>query len=717
MPDGFEVRDKRASRRNNSGIVLGQSVEQAKRIVRNATSDDAAAALSRGRQGPVDADPAVMRTMRMQRRASSATNLSIATGRPKDLMFYWQARNLPYDISKEEELVKLRALCRIIYATHPVIASAIDIFSKYPLLGMEFVCKDKALTDFYTDLFFNQLEYEDYTLDVNREYWTVGEAWPLGSFNEDLGVWEADELINPDDVIVEKSPFLRDPRFSIKLPETLRNVLRNKQPAHEYRQLVAAYPELLKFANDSNAAMPVSNTLLKQMKFKGDTFHRRGIPILLRGLRAVMQEEMLNAAQDAIADRLYTPLILARLGASATDLGTESPWIPNDDDLSAFEDALDTALAADFRVLTHHFAVQMDSVFGRETMPNFDADFDRLLDRQLQVFGMSRTLLMGAGTGETYAADALNRDLMGQLLTTNQRMHRKFITDRMLVVAEAQEHYDYEVRGGKRYPIMEEVLEVDEETGEQKIVQQPKLLVPDIRMKTMNFHDEEVERGFLESLRAGGVPISMETRVVNIGLDLSEEREKVIAEQVDLAVDAQTVRKQTYQRLRAENLPIPEDLLNDFQPKALMDGQPSETPAQQPTREPTLGTDELVSDTALVPGYDEMQSPPGVPTGIPDSAEGPGGQVIQLPTNRIMDSQQAAVPQESNEMRAGMPVASVLVPKEGGEEGEVEEVTGRLIAGPRHVGMRRHAIRSKDNPNGWLDPDAPLGEPEEAVGE
>jgi hypothetical protein len=98
----------------------------------------------------------------------------------------------------------------------------------------------------------------------------------------------------------------------------------------------------------------------------------------MRALRPLMQEEMLNAAQDAIADRLYTPLILAKIGASASDLGTEEPWIPTRPDRQDFESALDIALAADFRVLTTHFAVEMESVFGRETMPDFDADFERL---------------------------------------------------------------------------------------------------------------------------------------------------------------------------------------------------------------------------------------------------------------------------------------------------------------------------------------------------
>jgi hypothetical protein len=114
------------------------------------------------------------------------------------------------------------------------------------------------------------------------------------------------------------------------------------------------------------------------------------------------------------------------------------------------------------------------------------------------------------------------------------------------VVAEAQEHYDYEERNGKRYVKMEEILEVDEETGEERIVEQPKLLVPDLKMKTMNIKDEEAAREFLESLRAAGMPISMKTRLVNVPIDFDEEIEKSKDEQVQLAVKEQETRKETY---------------------------------------------------------------------------------------------------------------------------------------------------------------------------
>lgn len=654
------------------------------------------------------------------RSSPAMAHISFATARPRDPMFYWEENNLPYDYRKPGELEKIREYARMIYITHPVIASAIDVYSKYPLTGMELVCKDDALVEFYTQLFFEDLDYEDYLIDIGREYWTVGEAWPLGSFNETLGIWEDDELMNPDDIDVIRSPFLKEPRFEMKLPETLRNVLETGEPRWEYEALMRTYPELKNFLGPDKR-MPVSNVLLKQLKFKADPFFPRGLPILMRGFRAILQEEMLNAAQDAIASRLYTPLVLAKLGASATDLGTQTPWIPTDGDLAAFEESLDAALAGDFRVLTHHFATDLKTVFGREILPNSTPEFDRLTEKQLQVFGLSKTMLSGAGQGETYAADAINRDLISQLLTSYQRLIKRFFRDRALVVAEAQEHFDYEERGGKRYVIMEEVLEVDEETGEQRIVRQPKLLVPDLKIKAMTMKDEQDFRQFVEALRQSGIPISMQTRLANTPIDLDDEVQRTRDEIVAQAVEEQETRKATYLALQSKQLPIPDDLRQDFEAKAI---QAQDSGAEEQVI-PTIGMEDTTSPV-MAPSQEEVDAVRG--------EESNGSNVVSLPTNRIMENSR---PAESDEMRAGMPrpayrlrtVESIKeTDDETGEEkvsylerwhevdpddpetvtallgeGEQWEAEGpkRLLSGPAHVGRRRYVD---------IDPSVPLDE-------
>ncbi|MGN6636484.1 MAG: hypothetical protein ACTHJ6_13645, partial [Oryzihumus sp.] len=395
---------------------------------------------------------------------------------------------------------------------------------------------------------------------------------------------------------------------------------------------------------------PVSNVLLKQLRFKGDTFNLRGLPLLTRAMRSMLQQEMLNTALDSIADRLYTPLILCKLGASATDLGTSVPWIPTDDDLENFELALDAALAGDFRALIHNFAIDIQPVFGRENMPDLTPDFERIEDRVLQVFGLSRTFLMGAQTGQTYAADALNKQLVEQLMTRYQKYLQRHFRQRAEVVAEAQEHYDYEERNGRRFVVMEEVLEVDEETGERRITEQPKLLVPDLKFAVLNFRDEDTTRQFVEALRASGMPISARTRSRGLGIDLDEEREKSIDEAVaDIVAQAET-RKQAFLELRNAGLPVPQDLMADFAPFAQQEGVPPAIAQEQVMLDRAGVIPPTLPDLAPTP---EDMAMAGEEEGMP---QGSGPQPIEDegPEEEGMETR----PPESDEERDEMPKAA-----------------------------------------------------------
>lgn len=739
-----------AERRRRRVVRAQQPERRLSGLQQDATFGKLAGAVRRGGAQAVPGQEAELAGMAKSRRRIAALNgttssphggggsISFATGRPRDPFFYWRQNNLFYDFDDNTQLERVRKFCHLLYASHSLIGSCIDIYTKYPLLGMELRSKDDKLTDFYSDLFMSpkRLNYPKFLADMGRSYWLLGEAWPFGSFNEKLGIWEDEELLNPDDINVERSPFSREPRYLMKLPSTLRELLQSRAPAYEYNKLIQAYPELVRYQND-NELMPVSGILLRQLKFDGLLFNKRGIPLLNRALRPIVQEEMLNSAMDAIADRLYVPLLIAKLGASATDLGTTQPWIPTDDDMAAFEETADAALAADFRLLTTNFATTVESVFGREQMPDLTADFERIEDKILQTFGLSKTMLTGASSGETYAADALNRDLISQMLTSYQKMMSDHYEERALVVAEAQGHFDYDVRGGKKYVKMEEVLEVDEESGEERIVEQPKLLVPELRFKTLNLKDEEAERAFYEQLREAGVPISMKTRLINVPIDLQDEIEISQEEQVDLAVKEQETRKAIYLALKQKGLPIPPDLLADFGPQ--VNNMPQ--PADMASRVPMFGIDPLTDTPNLAPTAEDMAALPTEGTEVAGQPSQPVEPVAMIgldgsvtPMGDAMAGQPQR-PEESDEMRADMPKASMLneaslwrkvktmrtvvdeelgtvrqaidyqrglmVTASTGTDDEDEPVVPDLptpgFTGPRHVGMRRYLGLTRDD--------------------
>ena len=243
------------------------------------------------------------------------------------------------------------------------------------------------------------------------------------------------------------------------------------------------------------------------------------------------------------------------------------------------------------------------------------------------------------------------------MLSTYQHKIEKFFRSRMETVAERQGHYEYRTVGGQRVPIMETVLMVDDETGEEFVEERPKLAIPEVRFRSMNLRDETVERGFLQQLMASGFPISLSTLAVNIPIDFDDEIEARKDEKIKTVVAEQQYKKELFNRLMTLQLPIPPEYVQEYQAYLAM------------LENPALGAQ-------LAPGA--MQSlivPPAAPnlTGeaIGNSDAAAGAQVYPSVNNMAQQMQQTQRgterqrPQESYEQRKNAPKPSKKGPKNG----------------------------------------------------
>lgn len=576
-----------------------------------------------------------------------------ATPRFYDPLEYWDLSGLPWNVADEGHRHKLHKWLRLYYATHYLIPLLVDIFTRFPLVGAHLECKDPKLQEFYEDLFFNQLNYEDFLVSLGREFWVVGEAFPLASFDESLKVWEREELINPEDVVIENFPILGSQQLKLAPPDYLKRLAQTKNPPKEYRLLDANYPELIPYLLKGEH-IPVSGVLMRQVANKLNDWDDHGTPILLRGLRTLLHEEKLLASQDAIAERLYSPLLLAKLGIM--DMGDgQPPWIPGPEELESVRDDLDLALSSDFRLMVHHFGLELESVFGREQMPRLGDDFDRIEKRLMQVFGVNPSLLSAGSGGQPYASSALQAEFMNQMLRTFQKMLKEHFRQRAMVVAEAQGHYDYEQKGQTRVELYEEIVEYDEDFN-KRIVEVPKLLVPTLEFETLDMRDEATERQFMQSLRQLGVPISDQRLMVgNFNWDPQAEYDAFNKELKEKTIKQQRAKFETYTALTIQGLPVPADLKAEVESVL----QPTDQQAQglpmggqQPPMPGGGG-----SGPAAGPGGIMM---PNAPADIAGGGLGPGGiggtpdGGGAPPAGPIQPGPPGSVPEVSNERRPGL---------------------------------------------------------------
>lgn len=555
---------------------------------------------------------------KLSRMSSFGGDVYAAIPRFYDPKAYWEQSQIPYDISDEKQRLELYQWLDLFYRTHYLIPILVDIFTRFPLVGMELVSPDEQLNDFYSDLFFDKLDYEQFLVDLGREYWTLGQSFPLGHWNNLLGIWTEEELLDPTLIEVSQYPIIGGQKFEIRPPEELIDIATKKEPREQYFLLEKNFPELIPFLK-AKKNIPVSGTVLKQVAFKASPRDLHGTPILLRGLRTLMHEEKLMASQDAVAERLYSPLILVKLGVQ--DMGqNRPPWIPGPAEVAALRNDLDIALSSDFRMLVHHFGVDVQNVFGRDQMPRLDADFDRIERRLMQVFGVNPSLLAGGTASQPYASSALQAEFLNQILRTYQGYLRKHYEDRALIVAEAHEHFAYEKRGDTRIPIVEEVLEYDEE-GNEVIVEKKKLMIPELRMKVLDLRDEATQRQFLQALKQQGVPISDQHIAMGMHYDFKEELDLVQEEMIQKTVAEQEAKVKAYRILKALDYPIPPDL------RAEVEQMPEFAPPQ-PGESTVLDVDSPMRGESI-----PMPPPPGGPPGAGPRAPD-RGQVPEESTER-----------------------------------------------------------------------------------
>lgn len=632
-----------------------------------------------------------------------------------DPLEFWDLNGLPWNIADEGHRHKLHKWLRLFYATHYLVPILIDIFTRFPLVGMELDCKDKKLENFYSELFLDQLNYPEFLVSLGREYWTVGEAFPLGSFDEDLGVWEREELLNPEDVVIENFPLLGSKQMKIVPPDYLKRLAQTKSPAKEYAQLEMNYPEIIPFLR-RNEHIPISDVLLRQVANTLTDWDDHGTPILLRGLRTLIHEEKLLASQDAIAERLYSPLILAKLGIM--DLGDgQGPWVPGPDELDAFRDDMDIALSSDFRLLVHHFGLEVNNVFGREQMPRLGDDFDRIERRIMQIFGVNPSLLSAGSSSQPYASSALQAEFLNQILRTFQGYLKKHYMERAYIVAEAQEHWEYEKRGNHRVPVMEEVVEYDED-GNKHIVTKHKLLIPDLNFQTLDLRDEATQRQFFQSLRAMGLPIPDQKLMIGVKHDIRELVDEYNDELMYKTINQQQAKVETWKALDRANLPIPPDL--DAEVRSVMGGDtipqegggPAAGPAGGPAGGPMGGP--AGGPPAGGPGGGGIVMPPA-PEGLGPTGGGPAGVPGGGPPPMAGNDSgigNGFAPPASFERRPGMPTASSVAKtaandlnseKEsdtiGSNRTRVENEDSTLHALPRAKNKKSYSFVTEDSVN------------------
>lgn len=461
--------------------------------------------------------------------------------------------------------------CRNIAKTHPVVSAAVNVYSRYPLQGIRLEHADADMERFYTDLFLEDLDFENFLIDVGKVFWVDGSAYIYGDWSDELGLWVGEDMFDPLDITVEHIPFSGEDFIYYTPNDDIKSFVRQNTPdGYRFRQM---YPDIWQ-AIVTGQPVPVSQDRCIVLANKDRLSENYGTPIMTRAWDTLRLESRMHDAMQATADRLYAPLLLFTVGGT---LPNGAQYIPSAAALDAFRSNLDAALASNFRAVVTHQGVDCKEVIRTNTMSAFKQDIDMYDERILMAYGLSTSIFKPQGG--TYATSALEFQLAAQILTSYQTMLATVYNRQAAFVAEAQGHYARDEDGNVIYEAREvwdpDVETETGETGAMVVVKTPKLDYPAIKFDVVNFKDEQEERKFRMELKKEGMPISDEDLAIGVDIDLKATEERFNDEQIHKKVEEARRNLAIFDALNEQNLPIPPDVAKYFReaipPEAVRD--------------------------------------------------------------------------------------------------------------------------------------------------
>jgi hypothetical protein len=215
------------------------------------------------------------------------------------------------------DYAKRNAYKRYFFKTNPIVGSAIELHSEFPLSDFHLEHEDEAIEEFLNDMLFES-NFMEYLLMASVEYWLIGE-FNLFSFYDDAenpSSYTGFSLLDPSKLSIVSNPLIQGVQKEVahlQLDPVIDKIV-EQGPNHPvtgvlYRNL----PSDIIYYSKAKQPMPLSPLQVCRMK-RGQALQVRGESALERIFPLLMYKDKLRAAQSSIADRHITPIELWKIG-------------------------------------------------------------------------------------------------------------------------------------------------------------------------------------------------------------------------------------------------------------------------------------------------------------------------------------------------------------------------------------------------------------------
>ena len=222
----------------------------------------------------------------------------------------------------------LHGLYRFFADTDPIVGAAIRIHTELPVANLQLgECEDSGVQAHFEEMA-DRINLIRTITDGVKEYWTIGNDYFFGAWNEKDYMWDQFTLLNPDYVKVESTWLNQKPLIKLIPDESLKKIVQTRSPDFLYKQLS---PEIIRYVLYNNE-IPLHPNNVFILSHDKAPYEVKGKSIIKRLLKILMYEDRLQQAQFAIATRHIVPLTVVKVGDSNTG------WIPEQSELESLRD-------------------------------------------------------------------------------------------------------------------------------------------------------------------------------------------------------------------------------------------------------------------------------------------------------------------------------------------------------------------------------------------
>jgi hypothetical protein len=412
---------------------------------------------------------------------------------PRPFSPFYEETNLQMPRERPEQ----NAWARHYYDSDPLIGNCIDLHSTYPLSSFGVKCESPEIEAFFNRML-EKLNFNDLIYSIAREYFIIGEVFPLCQLDEDTGEWAEVLVQNPDFIDVKKH-LLTNAVISLKPDAELQRIITSSDPdSIALREQLD--PDVIQYVA-AGRNIPLPAHLVSHIARKSSPYNVRGTSILTRVYKDLMYRDILREAQFTIANNHVTPLKIVKVGMA------DGSYRPGEDELLAVRGMLEQATYdTNFTIVTHMgFEVSYVGATG-QILP-LDAEFEHIEDRILT--GLFTSKAFTHGEGPTYANASVALEVLQQRYVSFRNMIERWLERKIFApISRIQDFTKY--RNGVK-----------------------ELIIPKVNWQRINLKNNREYQGALEGLVRDN-KVSLHSLMESLDLNYDNEIGKIKSELEDM---------------------------------------------------------------------------------------------------------------------------------------------------------------------------------------